>query len=133
MILQDAVRLTSSVQLQNYKNYTACLETLGRAINRPPYFWKNLSARAIYHPSAKYSLKGLNYAILHHIIIILAKGCKIYLVVFFSFLKILDPQGRGQSFQNSVKRFFPRGFWDDLFGGGNLGRSDFGDLNLFQC
>ena len=41
------------------KNYTAHPETLGRAINRPRYLWKNLFARAIYHPCTKYSLKGL--------------------------------------------------------------------------
>ena len=53
------LRLTPSVQLQNYKNYTAGLETLGRAINRPRQFLKNLFARAIYRSRAKYSLKGL--------------------------------------------------------------------------
>ena len=53
------LRLTPSVQLQNYKNYTARLETLGPAINRPRQFWKNLFARAIYRPRSKYSLKGL--------------------------------------------------------------------------
>ena len=44
MILQDAVQLTLSIQLQNYKNYIARLETLGQAINRPHHFWKNLFA-----------------------------------------------------------------------------------------
>ena len=59
VILQDTDRLTSSVQLQNYKNYTARLETLGRAINRLRHFWKNLFAQAIFGPRVKYSLKGL--------------------------------------------------------------------------
>ena len=63
VILQDTVQLTPSVQLQNYKNYTACLETLGRAINRPHHFWKNLFARVIYRPRTKYSLKGLIFII----------------------------------------------------------------------
>ena len=45
--------------LQNYKNYTACLETFGQVINHPQHFWKNLFALAIYCLCAKYSLKGL--------------------------------------------------------------------------
>ena len=59
VILQDAVRLTLSIKLQNYKHYTASLETLGWAINHLPHFWKNLFAWAIYCPRAKHSLKGL--------------------------------------------------------------------------
>ena len=50
VILQDAVLLTLSIQLQNYKNYTARLETLGQAINCPHHFWKNLFVWAIYCP-----------------------------------------------------------------------------------
>ena len=42
VILQDAVLLTSSVQLQNYKNCTACPETLERAINLLHPFCKKL-------------------------------------------------------------------------------------------
>ena len=50
VILQDAVLQTLSIQLQNYKNYTARLETLGQAINCPHHFWKNLFVWAIYCP-----------------------------------------------------------------------------------
>ena len=46
------------ILLQNYKNYIACLETLGQAINRPHYFWKNLYAQVIYCPRTKYYLKS---------------------------------------------------------------------------
>ena len=45
--------------IKKLQNYTARLETLGRATNRPCRFWKNLFAWAIYRPCAKYSLKGL--------------------------------------------------------------------------
>ena len=48
------------IKLQNYKNYTACLETLGRAINRPCHFRKNF-AWAIHRPHTKYSFKGLDH------------------------------------------------------------------------
>ena len=51
--------ILKKILLQNYKNYTARPETLGRAINRPHYLWKNLFALAIYRPRAKYSLKVL--------------------------------------------------------------------------
>ena len=57
------------IQLQNYKNYTACSETLGQGINRSRYFWRNLFARAIYCPCVKYLLKGLEFLI--HIAIFL--------------------------------------------------------------
>ena len=49
MILQDVVRLTPSIKLQNYKNYTAHLETLQRVINyqcrffEKPFCMGNLS------------------------------------------------------------------------------------------
>ena len=57
--IQDPVQLTLSHQLQNYKNYTARLETLGQAINCLHNFWKNLFAQAINRPHAKYLLKHL--------------------------------------------------------------------------
>ena len=59
VILQDPIQLTLSLQLQNYKNYTACLETLGHAINCLHNFWKNLFAQVINRLHAKYLLKGL--------------------------------------------------------------------------
>ena len=48
--------------ITNYKNYTACPETLRQAVNHLCYLWKNLFAQAIYHLHAKYSLKGLHKA-----------------------------------------------------------------------
>ena len=54
-LLHNYYRLTK--KLQNYKNYTACQETIGRAINHPHYFWKKLFAREIYRLHTKYSLK----------------------------------------------------------------------------
>ena len=51
------------IQLQNYKNYTACPETLGWAINRPCHLWKILFAQAIYRRRTTYLLKGLQYCL----------------------------------------------------------------------
>ena len=48
---------------ENYKNYTACPETLGQAINHLHYFLKKVLAWTIYRLRPKYSLKGLENAL----------------------------------------------------------------------
>ena len=75
--------------ITNYKNYTACLETLGQAINPLRYMWKNLFPRAIYHPRSKYSLKGLQ--LVETLILNLHAKNKIYSsLLFWDIVKILQ-------------------------------------------
>ena len=64
VLLHIIVTCIKGSKSQNYKNCTAHPEALGREINWPYYFLKNLSVWLIYCPHAKYSLKGLGMYIL---------------------------------------------------------------------
>ena len=48
--------------IKKLQKFIAHPETLRQAINRLHYLQKNLFARVIYRPRAKYSLKGLKHA-----------------------------------------------------------------------